>query len=219
MRRRAGSSCAVDEDSGRAARSAVTVTTLVAVAFPYESTASAAAEDVRRLVLDIRVDPDAVAVVSRDRAGAYQMTTSHGPGGDTRWGVFWVLLCETLFGSRLTDTGRSDGARPRGRPDHAVDDSFRRHLRDLLTPGTSALLLAVDGKVSQHAVRELTRLGGILVTWGLTADARRLVEGALSGMAASRAGGHLWPGDDSLPWPAPAAAVAQPQPGQSCGSV
>ena len=40
---------------------AVSVTTLVAVAFPYESTASAAAEDVRRLALDVPVDPDAIA--------------------------------------------------------------------------------------------------------------------------------------------------------------
>jgi uncharacterized membrane protein len=193
------------------------VTTLVAVAFPYESTASAAAEDVRRLALDIPVDPDAVAVVSRDRAGAYQMTTSHGPGGGTRWGVFWVLLCEALFGNRLTDARRPARTRAQGRRGQAVDDSFRRHLRDMLTPGTSALLLAVDGIVSEHTVRELTRLGGILVTWGLTADARLLVEGALNGMAANRAGGHLWPGDDSLPWPTPAAAVAQP--GRTCGSV
>jgi uncharacterized membrane protein len=194
------------------------VTTLVAVAFPYESTASAAAEDVRRLALDVRVDPDALAVVSRDRAGGFQMTTSHGVGTGTRWGVFWVLLCEALFGDSPPDTRRSARSRAHGRQAHAVDDTFRRHLRDMLTPGTSILFLAVDGLVSEDAVRELTRLGGVLVTWGLTADAGRLVEGALDGMAAEGTGGRLWPGDDSPPMPAYLAAAVV-QPGQTCGSV
>ena len=186
------------------------MTTLVAVAFPYESTASAAAEDVRRLALDVPVDPDAIAVVSRDRAGALQMTTSHGAGGGwTRWGVFWVLLCDALFGEHPADPGQSGGA---------VDDAFRQHLRDMVTPGTSALFLAVDGIVSENTVRELTRLGGILVTWAMTADARLLVEGALDGMTANEAGGRLWPGDDSPALPR-YAATAVPDPGQTGGSV
>lgn len=189
-------------------RCPVSVTTLVAVAFPYESTASAAAEDVRRLALDVRVDPDAIAVVSRDRAGALQMTTSHGAGGGgTRWGVFWVLLCDALFGEH-----------PAGESGGAVDDTFRRHLRDMVTPGTSALFLAVDGIVSENAVRELTRLGGILVTWAMTADARLLVEGALDGMTANEAGGRLWPGDDSPALPRYAATTV-PDPGQPGRSV
>jgi uncharacterized membrane protein len=204
------------------------VTTLVAVAFPYESTASAAAEDVRRLALDVSVDPDALAVVSRERSGGFQMTTNHGLGGGTRWGVFWVLLCEALFGNRPPpDTPRSARSRAHGRRTPAVDDTFRRHLRDMLAPGTSALFLAVDGFVSDQAVRELTRLGGVLVTWGMTADARRLVEGAMDGLAAEGVGGRLWPADDSLPMPAYIAAAtaaaatttAAKPPGQTCGSV
>jgi uncharacterized membrane protein len=183
------------------------VTTLVAVAFPYESTASAAAEDVRRLALDVVVDPDALAVVSRDRAGAVQMTTRHGLGSGTRWGVFWALLFDALFGEQPPET-RS----------RAVDDTFRRNLRDMVTPGSSALFLAVDGIVSEHTVRELTRLGGVLVTWGMTADVRLLVEGALDGMAANETGGRLWPGDDSPPIPRQAATPVT-QPGEACGSV
>jgi len=205
--------------AGESARSPVTVTTLVAVAFPYESTASAAAEDVRRLALDVRVDPDAVAVVSRDRAGAYQLTTSHGLSGGTQWGVFWVLLCEALFGDQPPDTRRSARSRAHGRRPRAVDDTFRRNLREMLTPGTSILFLAVDGIVSEDAVRELTRLGGILVTWGMTADAGRVVESALDGVAANDGGGRLWPGDDSPPMPAYLAAPPVAQPGRTCGSV
>src|SRR5215204_76134 len=73
------------------------MTTLVAVAFPYETTASAAAEDVRRTALDIVVDAGAVAVVSCDRTGRYHATTNHAGTDGTRWGVFWILLFTALF--------------------------------------------------------------------------------------------------------------------------
>jgi len=89
----------------------------------------------------------------------------------------------------------------------------------MVTPGTSALFLAVDGIVSENAVRELTRLGGILVTWAMTADARLLVERALDGMTANEAGGRLWPGDDDSPALPRHAGTAVPDPAQTGGSV
>ena len=61
-------------------------------------------------------------------------------------------------------------------------------------------------------------LGGILVTWAMTADARLLVEGALDGMTANEAGGRLWPGDDSPALPR-YAATAVPDTRQTGGSI
>jgi uncharacterized membrane protein len=195
------------------------MTTLVAVAFPHESTASAAAEDVRWLALDVTVDAEAVAVVSRDRAGGLHVTTNHGVTGGTQWGIFWVLL----FAAQPAKT-REPRSRPGRSPfprreRHAVDDTFRRHLRDLVMPGSSALLLAVEDLVSQEMVRELTRLGGILVTWGLKVDARLLIESALRGTTAPGANSRLWPADDGdEPTPQlPAGLLVRTD--QTCGMI
>jgi uncharacterized membrane protein len=188
------------------------VTTLIAVAFPDESTASAAAEDVRWVALDVATDADAVAVASRDRSGAFHLTTHHGAPGEARWGVFWVLLLATLFdrGPDRPDRGR-DRAQPR--IDAGDDAAFRGHLRDMLAPGTSVLFLAVENRVSDEAVRELTRLGGVLVTWVLTVDAASIAQAALRGLTAPPAGARLWPEEGGH--------LSGPvlRPGQTCGSV
>ncbi len=198
------------------------VTTVVAVAFPDESTASAAAEDVRWVALDVTTDPDALAVVSRDRVGGFHLTTSHGGPGATRWGVFWVLLVEALFRPHPHDRpARRVHSRSPRRGDAALDDTFRRHLRDMLAPGTSVLFLAVDDVVSDEAVRELTRLGGVLVTWGLTVDAGSVVRAALRGTTASDGGGRLWPADggrSSVDGRHPSSSLLV-SPGESCGSA
>lgn len=198
------------------------MTTLVAVAFPDETTASAAAEDVRWMALDVVMDADAVAVVSRDRAGAFHLTTNHGAPAGAPWGVFWVLLIEILFRNGMPDrTARRGRGRSPRRSDAALDDSFPGHLRDMLPPATSVLFLAVENVVTDEAVRELTRLGGVLVTWGLTADAARIVRAAMRGMSASGAGGRLWPADGGMP--SPAGTYPSPRlfvrPGETCGSI
>jgi uncharacterized membrane protein len=187
----------VDEDGGVVVSSPERVTTLVAVAFPHESMASAAAEDVRWLALDVPVTADGVAVVSRDREGAVRVTTTHGRRGGTRWGVFWVLFVEALFENAPWTRTQPRTARRcvlAGHPP-AHEETFPRHLRDMLTPRTSALFLAVDDIVSDQAVRELTRLGGVLVTWVLMADAEQVVQTALRGMTSTGTAGRLWPGE------------------------
>jgi uncharacterized membrane protein len=174
------------------------------------------------VALDVAAAADAIAVVSRDRSGALQLTTNHGAPGEARWGVFWVLLLETLFPRRRSDQaarrGRSRSAR---RADAALDDPFRGYLRDMLAPGTSVLFLAVETGVSDEAVRELTRLGGILVTWGLTVDAAGIVQAAMRGIDASGAGGRLWPADGgtSSPDTGRAAPRFRIRPGETCGSI
>lgn len=197
------------------------MTTLVAVSFPDESTASAAAEDVRWLALDVTVDAEAVAVVSRDRTGGLHMTTSHGVTDGTQWGILWVLLIAAPSGTtREPPSGPGRSPVPR-RERHAVDDTFRRNLQEMVTPGCSALLLAVEDVVSEDTVRELTRLGGILVTWGLTVDAGQLIESALKGTAAPGAYGHLWPADhgDEPTLDAAQLAAGLLVPDQTCGMV
>ena len=88
-----------------------------------------------------------------------------------------------------------------------------------LNQGVFVRRLDVADVVDLYHVRRVVEGAAVRAVRTLsTADARRLVEGALDGMAANEAGGRLWPGDDSPPMPRyVAAAIAQPS--QTCGSV
>ena len=72
--------------------------TLVAIGYPDETTAAAAAEEVQRLAADLIIEPDAVAVISRDAGGKFHTTTNHqSVGKGTTWGMAWGLLFGMLF--------------------------------------------------------------------------------------------------------------------------
>ena len=112
--------------------------TLVVIAYRDETSAATAGEQVQRLVRHLRIEPDAIAVVRRDRDGRFHLTTNHHPvGGDVTWGMVWMLVFELLF----------DPPSP-GRPDDAgldallelvagsgVDERFQAEVRDRLGPG------------------------------------------------------------------------------------
>src|SRR5690349_23548345 len=74
------------------------MTTLVAIGYPDETTATAASMEADRLAKDLIIQPDAIAVIIRDREGKYHVTTNHHPvGGGATWGMFWGLLFGLLF--------------------------------------------------------------------------------------------------------------------------
>jgi uncharacterized membrane protein len=50
---------------------------LIAIGYPDEVTATAAADEARRLAKDLIIQPDAIAVISRDEEGNYHVTTNH----------------------------------------------------------------------------------------------------------------------------------------------
>ena len=157
------------------------MTTLVAVAFPYETTASAAAEDVRWLALDILLEADAIAVISCDRTGVFHVTTNHPAAGDgAARGVCWHLLFSMLFfvPSFDMDVGGDLDPLLRGLAQAGIDEAFQGRLRDLLQPGTSALFLALDPTVPAGAVEELTRFGGTVVKSTLSAEAESVLQRA-----------------------------------------
>jgi uncharacterized membrane protein len=53
--------------------------TLVVLAYRDETSAATAGEQVQRLVRHLGIEPDAVAVVRRDRDGRFHLTTNHQP--------------------------------------------------------------------------------------------------------------------------------------------
>src|SRR5436853_1945325 len=71
---------------------------LIAIGYPDEATADAAAGEARGLAQDLIIQPDAIAVIVRDTDGSYHVHTSHHPvGTGATWGMFWGLLFGVLF--------------------------------------------------------------------------------------------------------------------------
>ena len=50
---------------------------LIAIGYPDEATADEAADEARRLAQDLIIQPDAIAVIVRDKEGKYHTHTSH----------------------------------------------------------------------------------------------------------------------------------------------
>src|SRR5690348_18495920 len=71
---------------------------LIAIGYPDETTAFQAADEARRLAADLIIQPDAIAVITRDTDGSYHVHTSHHPvGAGASWGMFWGFLFGLLF--------------------------------------------------------------------------------------------------------------------------
>jgi len=74
------------------------MSTLVAIGYPDEKTATAAADEAQRLARDLIIQPDAIAAISRDAEGKFHVTTNHHPvTGGASWGMFWGLLFGMIF--------------------------------------------------------------------------------------------------------------------------
>ena len=69
------------------------MSTLIAIGYPDETTATAAADEAERLAGDLIIQPDAIAVIRRDREGKYHVTTNHhAVGAGATWGMFLSLI-------------------------------------------------------------------------------------------------------------------------------
>jgi len=69
--------------------------TLIAIAYPDETTAEQARQTVQGPERELIVQADQVAAISRDQQGKYHVTTTHGgasTAGGAAWGGFWGLL-------------------------------------------------------------------------------------------------------------------------------
>jgi len=162
------------------------MTTLIAVGFPHETTACAAAEDVQRMASGPVLEADAIAVISRDEAGGFHVTTNHhAVAGDSMWGIFWILLFSVLFfvPSLGMVTGPGLGRLLRKIEEAGIDEAFQDGIRELLQPGTSALFLAVGSTVRTGTISGLSRFGGRVVVarlpWKAESELQRALHGRL----------------------------------------
>jgi uncharacterized membrane protein len=157
---------------------------LIAIGYPDEATAEAAAEEARRLAHDLIIEPDAIAVIVRDNEGKYHVHTSHHPvGAGASWGMFWGLLFGMLFFVPVIGIalGAGFGALMGKITKSGIDQAFQDQVRGMLTPGTSALFLMVEKVTPDKAVEAMSKYGGTVLKTSLSKEGEQQLQDALHG--------------------------------------
>ena len=110
---------------------------LIVIGHPDETTADAAADEARRLAADLIIQPDAIAVITRDADGTYHATPVITRSVAGRLGMFWGFLVGLLF--FIPVFGMAIGAgmgAPTGKfAKTSIDKQFQDQVRGMLQPG------------------------------------------------------------------------------------
>jgi uncharacterized membrane protein len=157
---------------------------LIAIGYDDEETAARAAEEVYRLAKDLLIEPEAVAVISRDENGKYKVTTNHHPVAEgATWGMLWGALFGLLFFVPVLGLafGGAMGALFGAIEKAGIDRGFQEQIRDMVKPGTSALFLIVDKVTPDRAIEALSKYGGHVLKTSLSREAEEQLQQALHG--------------------------------------
>ena len=158
--------------------------TLVAIGYPDLNTAHSAAAEAQRLASDLIIEPDAIAVITRDHGGKFHVTTNHHEvGGGASWGMFWGFLFGALFFIPFFGmaVGAGLGAVMGKLTKTGIDKQFQAQVREMLAPGTSALFLLVEKATPDKAVEALSRYGGTVLKSSLSKEQEAELQDALHG--------------------------------------
>ena len=162
--------------------------TLIAIGYDDEATAAEAAQEIKRLSDDLVVQPDAVAVITRDADGDYHVETDHHPvGAGAGWGMFWGLLFGILFFVPVFGmaVGAGLGALFGKVEKSGLNKEFQKQVRDMVRPETSALFLIVEEAAPEKAVEALSSYGGTVLKSSLSREDEQRLQEALHGDLAS----------------------------------
>jgi uncharacterized membrane protein len=157
---------------------------LVAIGYPDEATATQAADEARRLAKDLIIQPDAIAVIVRDKDGSYHVhTTHHMVGAGATWGMFWGFLFGLLFFIPVFGmaVGAGLGALTGKLTKSSIDKEFRDQVRDMIQPGTSALFLMLEKATPDKAVEAMSKYGGTVLKTSLSKQDEKDLQEALHG--------------------------------------
>jgi uncharacterized membrane protein len=160
------------------------MSTLVAIGYPDENTAAAAATEAQKLAAELIIEPDAIASIRRDQEGRFHVSTTHHPvASGATWGMFWgvlfgVLFFVPFFGMAI---GAGLGALMGKVAKTGIDKEFQAQVRDMLQPGTSALFLVVERATPDKAAEALSLFGGTVLKSSLSKEAEAELQAALHG--------------------------------------
>jgi uncharacterized membrane protein len=158
--------------------------TLIAIGYPDETTAALAEQEVEKLSKDLIIEPDAIAVIVRDKEGKFKVSTNHhSVGGGAMWGMFWgglfgLLFFVPFFGMAI---GAGLGALTGKIEKSGLDEEFQSQVRDMLEPGTSALFLVVEKVTPDKAIEALQKYKGTVLKSSLSKETEKKLQDALHG--------------------------------------
>ena len=162
---------------------------LIAIGYPDEATATQAADEARRLAQDLIIQPDAIAVIVRDKDGDYHVRTSHhAVGAGATWGMFWGFLFGLLFFIPVFGmaVGAGLGALMGKMAKTSIDKQFQDQVRGMVQPGTSALFLMLEKVTPDKAVEAMSKYGGTVLKTSLSKDDEKELQDALHGQPGRR---------------------------------
>ena len=157
---------------------------LIAIGYPDQATAEAAAEEARRLAQDLIIQPDAIAVIVREEDGSYHVHTSHHlVGGGATWGMFWGFLFGLLFFIPVLGMaiGAGMGALMGKFTKSSIDKQFQEQVRGMIKPGNSALFLMLEKVTPDKAVEAMSKYGGTVLKTSLSKETEKELQDALHG--------------------------------------
>ena len=104
------------------------------------------------------------------------------------WGLFWGFLFGLLFFIPVLGmaVGAGLGALMGRFAKTSIDQQFQEQVRDMLTPGTSALFLVVEKVTPDKAVEALRQYGGTVLKSSLSKKDEEQLQQALHGEPATR---------------------------------
>ena len=162
---------------------------LIAIGYPDETTAEEAADEARRLARDLIIEPDAIAVIVRDKDGSYHVHTQHHMvGRGATWGMFWGLLFGMLFFIPVFGLaiGAGLGALMGKVTKSGIDKEFQDQVRGMIQPGTSALFLMVEKVTPDKAMEAMSKYGGTVLKTSLSKEGEQELQDALHGGGQAR---------------------------------
>lgn len=160
---------------------------LIVIGYPDEATGEQAYAEAQRLADDMLLETSALGLVVRSADGKTKVETPSGPGAGT--GALWGAIFGTLFGMILfipfigAVVGGAMGALFGGMDKAGIDATFRDRVKDMVQPGTSALVMVVEKVTPDRAVEAMSKYGGEVLQTSLSEDAEKHLQEALSGGA------------------------------------
>ena len=160
---------------------------LIIIGYPDEDRAQLVWQELVRLERDYLVDLEDAAIIRRDQKGRLHVTTPahHAVAWGTLSGLFWGTLAGLIFLFPLAPlagaVGGVMGAALGAAGNLGIKDSFKQRVKDLVQPGTSAILVVARKATPDKFLEALAPYGGTVLQTSLPRDTEQQLMKALHG--------------------------------------